>query len=538
MYIRNDLAGDALLQENLALKEKVKSLMKMLKKDRLKIKDLEAKIYENSVDMEIEKELNNTLKKETWWKSKLLEVKMESDLEEVLVDDEDRPGHGSGEEDYVEEGAGFLMGKYPAEELGSEEIDVEKVDLKTKAKQNPAFLDELQEIQSSLLEMEEIDEVLENETNGKTVENPAEISNLENKPDDVKTRSSENPSTDEAGTKTFLEKNSIQCNQCNFKHRSQAHVKVHIKSMHEGYRWKCDGCGKEFTSPYKMNEHMKLKHHMRPGTTEAKEITAVNCKLCNKFITQNNLKRHMRKRHESDHQKDKEVSKAEIKSSDLLSSNTKTQKGEKIHKCSQCNYASNRADNLKMHLKRHSGEKPNKCNQCNYASFEASNLKKHATRHSGEKSDLLSIDLKTQSRKKIHKCNHCDYVSSWSSNLEKHLKRHIGENKKSNEIDQLNFTSSDNLMAHVIIHGKKLASEAERNPQQSDTEREVMKEGSKEVALQIANLDQDEFDKNKYQKNLKKTSSKFIRVSCEKCSLEMNETSLSRHMVKQHPEPR
>ena len=93
----------------------------------------------------------------------------------------------------------------------------------------------------------------------------AEILNLENKPDDVKTRSSENPSTDEAGTKTFLEKNSIQCNQCKFKHRSQAHVKVHIKSKHEGYRWKCDECGKEFTSPYKMNEHMKLKHHMRPG---------------------------------------------------------------------------------------------------------------------------------------------------------------------------------------------------------------------------------------------------------------------------------
>ena len=82
MYIRDDLPGEVLVQENLALKEKVKSLMKMLKKDRLKIKDLEAKIYENSVDMEIEKELNNTLKNETW-RSKQLEVKRESDLEEV-----------------------------------------------------------------------------------------------------------------------------------------------------------------------------------------------------------------------------------------------------------------------------------------------------------------------------------------------------------------------------------------------------------------------------------------------------------------------
>ena len=126
MYIRDDLPGEALLQENLALKEKVKSLMKMLKKDRLKIKDLEAKIYENSVDMEIEKELNNTLKNETWRRSKQLEVKRESDLEEVLVPDEDRPGDGSGEEDHVEEDDLLLMGNYPPEELGSEEIDVEK----------------------------------------------------------------------------------------------------------------------------------------------------------------------------------------------------------------------------------------------------------------------------------------------------------------------------------------------------------------------------------------------------------------------------
>ena len=53
MVIRDGLT-EALLQENLALKEKVKSLMNMLKKDRIKIKDLEAKIYENSVDMEID----------------------------------------------------------------------------------------------------------------------------------------------------------------------------------------------------------------------------------------------------------------------------------------------------------------------------------------------------------------------------------------------------------------------------------------------------------------------------------------------------
>ena len=84
-------------------------------------------------------------------------------------------------------------------------------------------------------------------------------------------------------------------------------------------------------------------------------------------------------------------------------------------------------------------------------------------------------------------------------------------------------------MAQVKIHGNKLASEADRNPQHGDTAREVIKEVSNKVFLQVGNLEQDGLGK--------KTSSKFKRVCCEKCSLEMNESSLSRHMMKQHPEP-
>ena len=104
MVIRDDLT-EALLQENLALKEKVKSLMKMLKKDRLKIKDLEAKIYENSVDMEIEKELNNTLERGDKRKAQM-EIKEESLVEEdvTVVDLEDSEQVGQeGEEESIEE---------------------------------------------------------------------------------------------------------------------------------------------------------------------------------------------------------------------------------------------------------------------------------------------------------------------------------------------------------------------------------------------------------------------------------------------------
>ena len=64
----------------------------------------------------------------------------------------------------------------------------------------------------------------------------------------------------------------------------------------------------------------------------------------------------------------------------------------KSKKCSQCNYASVHAGNLKMHLKTHTaralkvdsiihaGEKANKCNQCDYESIQAGNLRTHILR--------------------------------------------------------------------------------------------------------------------------------------------------------------
>ena len=47
---------------------------------------------------------------------------------------------------------------------------------------------------------------------------------------------------------------------------------------------------------------------------------------------------------------------------------------ERSNKCSQCDYASSYAHDLRTHLKTHSGEKPYKCNQCNYASSQEGNL--------------------------------------------------------------------------------------------------------------------------------------------------------------------
>ena len=61
---------------------------------------------------------------------------------------------------------------------------------------------------------------------------------------------------------------------------------------------------------------------------------------------------------------------------------TENRSGEKPNKCNQCDYASSRADTLKIHLKIHTVEKSNKCNQCDFASHYASSLEIHLKTHS------------------------------------------------------------------------------------------------------------------------------------------------------------
>ena len=276
MVIRDDLT-EALLQENLALKEKVKSLMKMLKRDRLKIKDLEAKIYENSVDMEIEKELNNTLEKGNKRKAQM-EIKKESLVEEevTIVDLEDNEHVGQeGEEESIEEETFQLKGE-PLLELEQANLSDEPIPesaYQEAIEKKPVFPGGM--LQSFIQEMQTVPpspiaeagaEVLENEL---VETEPTAEKGLEGSQEGENSTSS----IEEGGNIVPLEKSSeghYKCNQCSVKHRSSVYVKNHIRGMHEGYKWKCDECGKKFSSPYTMNTHKTKRHNKVQASTSNK----------------------------------------------------------------------------------------------------------------------------------------------------------------------------------------------------------------------------------------------------------------------------
>lgn len=84
-----------------------------------------------------------------------------------------------------------------------------------------------------------------------------------------------------------LNKYKFKCDKCPKGYNSNSELEKHIKFDHEGVRYKCVFCNKEF----KDHTHFKIHIQTHDPNYAKPEFT---CKLCNKVLSVKSFDRHMR----------------------------------------------------------------------------------------------------------------------------------------------------------------------------------------------------------------------------------------------------
>ena len=110
--------------------------------------------------------------------------------------------------------------------------------------------------------------------------------------------------------------------------------------------------------------------------------------------------------------------KSEVMVSPIKNDKAKVKEEEPDYKCSNCEYTSPSAYNMKRHLLVHSGLKPYKCHYCGYSCTAARDLIRHIFTHTG---------------RKPYMCDQCEYSGTQACSLKRHLLRHNNEKPHSCE---------------------------------------------------------------------------------------------------------
>ncbi|XP_067385528.1 zinc finger protein 142 [Emydura macquarii macquarii] len=118
---------------------------------------------------------------------------------------------------------------------------------------------------------------------------------------------------------------------------------------------------------------------------------------------------------------------------------------EKIHKCTECGFATAHKRVLIRHMLLHTGEKPHKCELCDFTCRDVSYLSKHMLTHSDDKNYM---------------CTECGYVTKWKHYLNVHMRKHTGDLRYHCNQCSYRCHRADQLSSHKLRHqGKSLICE-------------------------------------------------------------------------------
>ena len=231
---------------------------------------------------------------------------------------------------------------------------------------------------------------------------------------------------------TFHERKTFDCDLCSYKGTYKQNLKSHIKAKHEGALFECDHC--DYTGPL-LTRYYHIKKHQVDGNwikldgkwekkKNQDEYPTHFCDQCDYLaMTKNQLKLHIKSKHEGKRIKCPKCDKTYVFHSDMVV-HFKAEHDQVKFKCQKCEFESK----WKGTLDAHEGG-GFKCNHCSYIGSEKSNLVAH--------------------QKRLHRttklnCREDDCVASFSS------KSFLNEHKRQvHNVKKLNSSSPDKYPCHL-----------------------------------------------------------------------------------------
>ena len=223
------------------------------------------------------------------------------------------------------------------------------------------------------------------------------------------------------------------CNQCVKSYPSKAHLRLHIRRVHDKeIRYRCTHCEKGFFLKGGFIIHLRVHSGERP----------FSCKRCDKrFSDKANLTKHVRAVHDK----------------------------IKKYECSLCAQSFSEKNALKIHGRVHTGEKPFACFICEQRFARRGCMKKHIkTVHDKIHDETYKCSFCRQGFSSVYKvkqheylhtrekpfaCSRCTKKFSQKGNLKKHIETvHEQITRFNCSFCGKGFYSKDHVMTHERIH--------------------------------------------------------------------------------------